>query len=492
MRKKTRQQVDTSLFPHFPVLIIDDDPITLETVDFILHSNGVNNTIMCSDSRKIMKILSRQAVSVILLDLIMPHISGEELLSRITEQYPEAPVIIITGVQEIEVAVTCMKSRAYDYILKPLDETRLITSVSRAIEYREVQTEIKLLKGRLFAESLENPDDFSDIVTQNRTMFAIFRYVEAVAKSAYPVLITGETGVGKSLLAEAIHKSSMRAGGIIHLNVSGLKNSTFADKLFGRQKSGRSRGKEGLLKTAANGTVFLNDIADLKPESQLLLLRLIQEKEYFPAGEDVPVRMETRIIAATHQDLKSLTEKEKFRKDLFYRLYQHHIHFPALRERPEDVPLLIDHFLEAAAAEYKKKKPTPPPQLTDLLSNYDFPGNVRELKSMIYDSVAVHQSKMLSMKIIKEYVGKDASARRSRLLKPFKKDYFYVSSWDLLPTIKEITNVLVAEALRRADGNKSVAAQMLGVTRQTISKYAPPVKKTPGKMRRRRPRRQAK
>jgi transcriptional regulator with PAS, ATPase and Fis domain len=201
------------------------------------------------------------------------------------------------------------------------------------------------------------------------------------------------------------------------------------------------------------------------------LLRLLQEREYFPLGSDVPRQADVRILAATNRDLLDLAKGEKFRYDLFYRLNSHRVNLPPLGERLDDLPLLVDHFLTAASQELGKRKPTPPPELITLLSTYHFPGNVRELKSMIFDAVAIHQSRMLNLDFFKNYIRNHRENIGSDSGKKILQSHFNISGWKTLPTIKQITVMLVEEALKRTNGNKSIAAQTLGITRQTLSKY---------------------
>ncbi len=321
--------------------------------------------------------------------------------------FPEIPVIIITGSNDVDTAVRCMKSGAFDYMVKPVEKSRLISGVKRAIEIRELQRENKWLRAHVLSDKLEHPEAFSEIITNSPAMKSIFQYIEAISPSPQPVLITGETGVGKELVAKAIHHLSHRTGPFVPVNVAGLDDNVFADTLFGHRKgafTGADQTRSGLVEQASGGTLFLDEIGDLSPASQVKLLRLSQDGEFFPLGSDVARRSDARVLVATNQDLEVLQSSGKFRKDLYYRLCAHHVHLPPLRERPEDLPLLIDHFLETASQTLGKKKPTPPRELFALLSTYHFPGNVRELQSMILDAVSSHKSGKLSLEVFKSYI----------------------------------------------------------------------------------------
>ena len=281
---------------------------------------GINNIIRYQDSREVMPLLSRQEIEVMLLDLSMPHITGEELLSLITKDFPEIPIIIITGSNDVDTAVACMKSGAFDYMVKPVEKSRLISGVKRAIEIRELQRENRLLKARVLSDQLQHPEAFSEIVTRHGTMRSIFQYIEAISISPQPVLITGETGVGKELVARAIHTLSNRKGNFVPVNVAGLDDNVFADTLFGHNKgafTGADQPRSGLIEQASGGTLFLDEIGDLHPTSQVKLLRLLQDGEFFPLGADIAKHSDARVVVATNQNLQTLQESGKFRKDLY-------------------------------------------------------------------------------------------------------------------------------------------------------------------------------
>lgn len=236
------------------------------------------------------------------------------------------------------------------------------------------------------------PKAFSDIITNSPLMKEIFRYLEAVATTMKPVLITGETGVGKELISRAIHQFSRIGGGFVALNVAGLDDNQFADALFGHRKgafTGALYPRGGLVKKADGGTLFLDEIGDLNHASQIKLLRLIENNEYFPLGSDIPEHAGIRIVAATNLSLNALRDPKQFRQDLYYRLHVHYIHIPPLRDRIEDLPLLINYFIKKAAQKQEKAAPTPPLELKHLLDRYFFPGNVRELESLLFDAVAL-------------------------------------------------------------------------------------------------------
>jgi DNA-binding NtrC family response regulator len=377
-----------------------------------------------------------------------------------------------------------MQRGAQDYILKPVEENRLVSSVKKAIELRVLRRENRLLKQKIFLDKLEHPEAFFDIITRNKKMQAIFHYVEAIKKTSEPVLITGETGTGKELVARAFHTLSGRGGKFVCVNVGGLDDQVFSDTLFGHKKGAFTDAvsvRTGFIESAASGTLFLDEIGDLSLQSQIKLLRLLQEKEYYPLGDDEPKYSDALIITATNRNLYELQEQEKFRKDLFYRLDVHHIHLPPLRERLDDLPLLVDHFLEEAAESLGKKKPTPPPELYAQLSIFDFPGNIRELRSMVFKAVSLHKSKMLSMSTFKEYIRKSSSQAAKAEAVSTQPEWLGASPSEPLPTLKQSQQMLIQTAMERAGNNQSIAAQMLGITKQALSKRLQNLEKTTAK-----------
>jgi len=304
-------------------------------------------------------------------------------------------------------------------------------------------------------------------------MRSIFQYIESISVSPQPILITGETGVGKELVSKAIHRLSQRKGAFVPVNVAGLDDNVFADTLFGHKKgafTGADQARNGLVEQASGGTLFLDEIGDLSPVSQVKLLRLLQDGEYFPLGSDVGKRSDARVVVATNQNIQALQESGKFRKDLYYRLCCHQIHLPPLRERREDLPVLLDHFIEKASETLGKKKPTPPGELLALLSTYGFPGNVRELQSIILDAVSSHKSGKLSMEGFKSYLRQKQPTLEADPKHLSQGERFLVSFSEPLPTLKQTEQLLISEAMKRARRNQATAAQLLGITRQALNK----------------------
>ena len=461
--------MNASLYPSLPVLMVDDEAQALDSFETVLLFAGIKNIIRYQDGRDVMPLLSRQEIEVMLLDLSMPHMTGEELLSLVTRDFPEVPVIIITGSNDVDTAVACMKSGAFDYMVKPVEKSRLISGVKRAIEIRELQRENRLLKARVLSDQLQHPEVFSEIVTHSGTMRSIFQYIEAISNSPQPVLITGETGVGKELVAKAIHTLSNRKADFVPVNVAGLDDNVFADTLFGHKKgafTGADQARAGLIEQAYGGTLFLDEIGDLSPTSQVKLLRLLQNGEFFPLGSDLAKHSNARVVVATNQNLQMLQESGRFRKDLYYRLRAHHIHIPPLRDRREDLPLLIDHLLEKAARALGKKKLAFPQELFSFLATYPFPGNVRELESMIFDAVASCKADELSLSAFRSYMGEREASLRAGIEEPHTGTS---SLKETVDTVSQMTEKqMIIDALNKTDQNRTKAAKLLGISRRTL------------------------
>ncbi|WP_461211273.1 sigma-54-dependent transcriptional regulator [Desulfocurvus sp. DL9XJH121] len=458
------------LYPSFGVLLVDDESSWLRTMSTTLALEaGINNVHKCLDSRDVLDILGRNDIGLILLDINMPGISGADLLPRIIEEHPDVSVIVISGLNQIDLAVNCMKKGALDFYVKTVEVDRLIKGVQRALRSIELERENKKMRSTFFGGVVVHPECFEHIITRNRAMASIFQYMEAIATSAHPVLITGESGVGKELAARAIHTLSARSGPFLPVNVAGLDDTLFSSALFGHKKgayTGAENNRSGMIEQAGCGTLFLDEIGDLNIASQVKLLRLLQEGEYFPLGSDVSKRLNARVVVATHQDLAAGQAAGKLRKDLYYRLCGHHVHLPPLRERKDDIEPLLNHFLEQAAQEFGKKTPTYPKELLVLLMNYHFPGNVRELKGMVYDAMSMHKSRMLSMDAFKRTIDNLPLFRDAQPEAPgsvFDPD-------QPLPLLKGVADLLVKEAMSRSQGNQSLAARLLGISQPALNK----------------------
>jgi DNA-binding NtrC family response regulator len=460
-------------YPSFSVLLVDDELPWLRSLTMALSGEGgITNIIQCQDSREVLDILGRQNVGLVLLDLTMPNLSGEELLAKIAERFPSVLVIIITGLNQVEGAVRCMKLGAFDYYVKTTEKNRIINGVLHAVRIIELQRESREVSSRLFSDRLETPENFADIITISKKMFSIFQYIEAIAASRQPVLITGESGVGKELIAKAIHKAGSPDQAMVSLNIAGLDDNMFSDTLFGHARgafTGADEVRRGLVEQAGEGILLLDEIGNLSPASQVKLLRLLQDGEYYPVGSDHLKFSKARIVVATNQDLPGKEKTGEFRKDLYYRLQTHHIHVPPLRERKEDIPLLLDYFVGQAARELGREKPEIPRQVPMLLAQYDFPGNIRELRSLVFDEVSRNRTVLPA-----EEIRQAISARQTVIVPAGDEDREALLRALLaaqpLPTYAEVEEILTEAALQRAEGNQTLAARMLGISQPGLSK----------------------
>jgi DNA-binding NtrC family response regulator len=451
-----------------PVLLVDDEEAWLRSFSMALRSAGVSNIHTCSDSRETVAHVDSLAPALVLLDITMPHCSGEEVLRQLADAHPDVPVVMLTGTNDLETAVACMKEGAFDFYVKTTDTERLIGGVKRALELQQLRRENLRLRDGMLDDALANPEAFADIVSVSQKIWGVFKYLEAVSASPLAVLIAGETGVGKELFAKAVHNASGRAGMFVPVNAAGLDEQIFSDTLFGHVKgafTGADTARPGLIEQAAGGTLFLDEIGDLDGAAQVKLLRLLQEGEYYPLGSDVARKSDARIVAATNYDLAALSDGGGFRKDLYYRLHTHRVAVPPLRERREDIGPLLEHFLDEAAGLLNKTRPTAPRELTSLLKTYHFPGNVRELRSMVLDAVTHHGGGILSMSRFREHICDVAPVTDVA-----PQSAAAVTYGEVLPTLKENAEFLVEEALRRADNNQAIAAEMLGISRQALNK----------------------
>ena len=402
----------------------------------------------------------------------MLYLSGQALLEEITATYPDIPAIVMTATHDLETAVQCMRAGALDYLAKPVDKDRLVSSVRRALELRALREEVCSLKERLLSDTPPARGLCRDRDPEPDHARAL-----SLCRSHCPVAAAGahhrRNGYGQG--ADGAGRASARRprGDFVAVNVAGLDDQVFSDTLFGHTRgafTGADRPRDGLITCAEEGTLFLDEIGDLAAVSQVKLLRLLQEGTYYPLGADRPRQSRARLVVATNRDVVQDVHTGTFRKDLYYRLRAHHLQLPPLRARRDDLALLVNHCLAKAAAALHKPVPTPPLALYQLLNTYTFPGNVRELEAMVFDAVARHQGGSLSLQAFKDAIGAErpllAGDRLSASALPA------LGPWEAepLPTLHEAEEALMAAALRQAAGNQGVAAGLLGLSRQALNK----------------------
>ena len=462
----------TSLLRRKPtILVVDDERYVRESLTAYLEDSGYQ-VLEAENGQTGLEQLRLRKPDLVLTDLRMPVMDGFALVEAIAAESESTPTVVVSGVGAIDEAVRAMRLGAWDYLSKPIvNFEELQITIDGCLERAATKQELERLRRHLSSGSLEDEGAFGAIVTASARMRTIFLYLESVAPSRQPVLITGETGTGKELIARAIHALSGLDGPFVAVNLAGLDDAMFSDTLFGHQRgayTGADRVREGLVRQASGGTLFLDEIGDLSPGSQVKLLRLLQEGEYLPLGSDKVHKSDARIVAATHADLKERMESGTFRPDLYYRLFSHRVELPPLRDRPEDIGLLTAHFIEKAAALLGKTPPAAPAELNRYLSAYRFPGNIRELEAIIHDAVARSTGRILPLEPVIEAIGGDLRASVAVPLQPGRCHTCLFA--ETFPTLKSAEDFLIQEALRLADNNQRLAAAYLGISRQALNK----------------------
>jgi len=455
------------------ILIVDDEPAVLTSLTVMLKAQGLGNVLGCADERQALELVGAHRPEAVLLDLGLPHIPGERLLADIRARFPDVPVIVVTARDEVRAAVDCMRAGAFDYMVKPVEESLLAAGVRQALATRKLEGTCRRLKSKLLSPTLSNPQAFAEITTNNRAMQAVFLIIEAIAGSGEPVLITGETGVGKERIARAVHRASGRAGPFLAVNAAGIDDEQFANTLFGHPRGAFTTALEalpGMIQQAAGGTLLLDEIGDLSPASQVKLLRLLDSGEYQPVGADLLKRSTARIVATTNRDLEARMAEGKFRHDLYYRISTHRLHVPPLRERADDLPLLLADLLREAAGKLKKEVPPVPAELVRRLAACDFPGNIRDLRQAVINSLAMSPAGELLLAPFQELLDRARPGASPGSPAPAASPAESAVFPARLPTLRQVRELLIAEALKRSGGNQSIAAGLLGISHQALNK----------------------
>ncbi len=373
------------------ILLVDDEPSYLDLLKGLLHQEGYEEVLTEQYPEKVMGILETCQVDLIILDVYMPKLNGLELLESISQYYPKIPVIMVTAINETEIALKAIRLGAYEYITKPPDTDRLFLTIKRALEQHILELELDSHRSAA-TKSLSDKANFSDIITASPLMYKVFELVEIFAPTNEMILITGETGTGKDLIARKIHELSPRKNNpFIAVNLASISHSLFESELFGHEKgsfTGALNEKRGYFEEANGGTIFLDEIGELPKELQGKLLRTIQYNQIYRIGNPKPIQLDIRIIAATNRNLVEAVNNKEFRADLYYRLNRGFVQLPPLKIRDDDVVLLAKHFLRISNITYKKEISGFENNVLELLRNYDFPGNVRELENIIFNAVA--------------------------------------------------------------------------------------------------------
>lgn len=440
-----------------PILVVDDEVGLLLSIEAALVSAGMPQPALASDSRRVMELVREHRFHLVLLDLIMPNMDGMDVLKQLKGEFPDIECVIVTAVDDVSSAVQAIKLGAYDYLAKPLDKDKMIITANRALErYSLRQGLAPIEKHRTFSE-LNNQAAFCNMVSEDERMAQVFHLAETAAACDYNLIITGETGTGKGMLAKIIHALSYRSQeSFVSVNMASSSKTLFENEFFGHTKgafSGAHTEKKGFFEAAQQGTLFLDEITELDPGLQVKLLRVIEEKELYRLGATQVQKVDVRIIAATNCDIKQEILNQRFRKDLFYRLNMFNIHIPPLRERKKDVCALARHFLNVHAQKSKKNIVSIAPDLRECLAKYPFPGNVRELENLIAAAVLLESGRHLTLSSTKNFDPAFGDVQSQ--------------TEEILP-LAEVEKQHILLALEATGGNRTRAAKLLGIGLRTL------------------------
>ena len=427
------------------ILVVDDDKNLLELLKIRLESAGYEVTTALKEEDAI-EAAKNQVFDLAIVDLQLLHQDGISLMEELHLILPEMPVLILTAYGSIESAVEAMKKGAYSYLTKPFDPQDLLFQIERAMENRRLNIEIQRLKGLL-----EERYDFTNIVARSEKMKKVLEMVSQIAKTESTVYIHGESGTGKELIAKAIYLASERKHkSFVAINCAALPEPLLESKLFGHEKgafTGAIRSAKGLFAQAHGGTIFLDEIGDMSLAIQAKLLRVLQERQFYPVGSEQLVEVDVRVIVATNKNLENQAKQGLFREDLFYRIHVIPIHLPPLRERKEDIPLLVEHFLEKFGQQMKKEIKGLTPMAMQRLMLHDWPGNVRELENTIEYAVAMTHQDTIAENFILQTKNVAISEEPLKPLKEAKDSY---------------EKTYLIHLLETCGGNVSKAAKLAG------------------------------
>ena len=436
------------------ILIVDDEKNYLVVLETLLTDEGYD--VHTSDSAiHALELLEAYEVDLVITDMKMPKMDGIEFLGRAKETHPDVPVIMMTAFGTVEKAVEAMKLGAFDYITKPFQNRELVMTVAKALEMRSL-----LKQNRMLHEQLSNRYSFENIVGKSKPMIKIYDLIRKVADTKATVLISGESGTGKELVARAIHFNSRRKGQpFISVNCSALTETLLESELFGHERgafTGAMATKKGRFEVAHNGTLFLDEVGEMSMRLQVKVLRVLQEMEFERVGGTAPIKVDVRILAATNKDLKEEVANGNFREDLFFRLNVVHLILPPLRERSDDIPLLISHFVKKYSEENGKGDIEVTPQAHRTLLNYEWPGNIRELENVIERAVILcNESQITEYDFpdeIREISGPD-----------FDIDRFIPINVKLNEALERIEERMIRRALKQTNKVQAHAADLLGI-----------------------------
>jgi DNA-binding NtrC family response regulator len=439
----------------FTILVVDDEKNIREGLAQSLEMDGYSVQI-AENGNAAWELINSNEIDLVISDLKMPGMSGEELLKKVSSAYPTVPVIILTGHGSIETAVQAMRDGAFDFVTKPVNLDRLSLLSKRALSNRELVLKHQALEEEV--SKLSQKRSYAKIIGKSSQMQQVLEVVEQVAQTKASVLITGESGVGKELIADAIHHLSRRKDKpLVKVHCAALSESLLESELFGHEKgafTGALSRKRGRFELANAGTIMLDEIGEINQSIQIKILRVLQEKRFERVGGEETVEVDVRIVSATNRDLRKEIEEGNFREDLFYRLNVVHVHVPPLRERKEDIPLLASSFLKEFAEENGKEIDGMDSKVRTVLYNYSWPGNIRELRNCMESSVVMAKGRIITFEDLPPSVASGEEGSSIRL--------------QLGISMEQAEKELIQSTLFYAKGNKSKTAEILGIGRKTL------------------------
>jgi two-component system response regulator HydG len=437
------------------ILIVDDEPAHCRMLEAVLKAEKYE-TYTAEDGQSAIEAVTARFYDLILMDIRMNRVGGIEALQKIKEISPDIPIVMMTAYASVDTAVKAMKSGAYDYLTKPLDIDELNLIVAKALRHHQLEKENIFLK-----EQLGSRFDFANIIGRSRPMQDLLETVAMVAPTEATVLIQGESGTGKELIANAIHQNSPRSSHpFIKINCAALPETLLESELFGHEKgafTGATGRRQGRFQLAHRGSILLDEIAEMSMATQSKVLRVLQEREFEPVGSSETVKVDTRIIAATNKNLQEEVKSNRFREDLYYRINVVNVTVPALRERRDDIALLVDFFLKRYAEKNRRHLKGVTPKAMDLLMRYDWPGNIRELENVVERAVIMGRGDFITPE---EFPG---------ALKNLDPEYIETRiEASVGKSLKEMEKAMILRTLEEAGGNRTHAAEILGISRRTL------------------------
>jgi DNA-binding NtrC family response regulator len=464
------------------ILLVDDEPDVILGQKSLLQLSGYSDLREAHSVEEARAVLGREEIDLILLDLTLQEGSGQELLAEVTASHPSTVVVVVTGAADVGTAVDCMQLGAHNFLIKGSDSSRLPAAVRSALQHQRTLHENRLLREAVTRHEPEAPESFEGFITRDPRVLRVLVYLEALASLPDPILITGETGVGKELIAHGVHRASGRSGAFVPVNMAGVDDLVFTDTLFGHKRgsfTGAERPRDGLVTMAAEGTLFLDEIGDMPHESQARLLRLLDSGEFLRLGSDRPEYSRARLVFATNRDLASAVSAGQFRRDLYYRISTHHVHIPPLRERPEDIGAILSHLM-AEHSERTGFDAVPVSEaVTRKLQGLPLEGNVRELEQMVLRSIVGQRwsfevdGDLLSLVPLTD---EERHATRpvpdppaSQAAEAADESAGTVRFGETLPSPDDLLRLLLEEADRRHPESRTAAAAEIGLSPQAFA-----------------------